>query len=269
MPELPEVETTRRRLTPLLLGARIERIEHDSEKYRDTHLAAGRQIRALTRRGKYLLLRLEGEGEPLELLFHLGMTGNFRLEPTPHTRLTLHLQGGQALHFHDPRRFGKVAVVRAGDYRLFPTLRDMGPEPLEDFDEEEFVRRAAQAGAVKPWLLSQKGVAGLGNIYADEALWLSRIHPLQKHLSAKEARHLRSAIRTVLSEAVELGGSSLGNGSGNYRQLGGAQGGYAARHRVYGKAGQPCERCGAPILKTVVAQRGTHFCPQCQVLRVS
>lgn len=269
MPELPEVETTRRRLEPLLLGKVLSRLEHDSSKYHATDQAAGRRIAALSRRGKYLLMRLEAEeAQPLELILHLGMTGSFRLEPTPHTRLTLHLDGVPPLYFHDPRRFGKVAVVPAGQYGLFPTLRDMGPEPLsDDFAEEQFVAAAAQAGAVKPWLLSQKPVAGLGNIYVDEALWLSRLHPQQTRLRADEARPLYAAIREVLGKAVEQGGSSLGNGVGNYRQHDGTQGGYTVHHHVYGKAGQPCERCATPIVRTVVGQRGTHFCPQCQRLR--
>lgn len=270
MPELPEVETTRRRLEPLLLGQRIVRLEHDSpHKYHATEAAQGRLISAIERRGKYLIVRLdEGEAAPLDLILHLGMTGNFRLEPTPHTRLTIHLEGAPPLHFHDPRRFGKVGVVPRGEYALFPTLGQMGPEPLTgDFVEAEFVRQAAQAGAVKPWLLSQKPVAGLGNIYVDEALWLSRIHPAQTRLKAAEARALYAAIREVLAQAVARGGSSLGNGVGNYRQHDGTQGGYTVHHHVYGKAGQPCERCGTPIVRTVVAQRGTHFCPQCQVIR--
>ncbi len=271
MPELPEVETTRRRIEPLLLGQRISALRHDSAKYLATDEARGRTIGAVSRRGKYLLLRLDAPKTlPLELILHLGMTGHFRLEPTPHTRLVIELEGAPALYFHDPRRFGKVVVVRQGDYALFPTLRHMGPEPLsDDFDQSEFVWRASQAGAVKPWLLSQKPVAGLGNIYVDEALWLTRLHPQQTRLNADEARKLHGAIREVLSQAVARGGSSLGSGVGNYRQHDGTQGGYTAEHHVYGKAGQLCGRCATPIVRTVVAQRGTHLCPECQVLRVN
>ncbi|MDO4264464.1 MAG: bifunctional DNA-formamidopyrimidine glycosylase/DNA-(apurinic or apyrimidinic site) lyase, partial [Deinococcus sp.] len=220
------------------------------------------------RRGKYLILPLaEGDAAPdRELIVHLGMTGGFRLEEGPHTRLTLRLSD-VALHFNDPRRFGKVRVVRSGDYAALPTLAGMGPEPLgEDFGLEAFTQAAARAGAVKPWLLSQRPVAGVGNIYADEALWRARIHPAQGRLSAEQAARLHAAVREVMHEAVELGGSSLGSGAGNYRQHDGDLGGFQLQHAAYGRGGQPCPRCGAPIEKTVLGQRGTHFCPQCQVL---
>lgn len=274
MPELPEVETTRRKIEPLLRGKTIERIVHDApHRYRDTHLAAGRRVQDVARRGKYLLLYLaapdaeEGDPHDLELIVHLGMTGGFRLERTPHTRVTLTTDAGE-LYFHDPRRFGKLAVVRPGDYASMPTLATMGPEPLgEDFRLDEFVRLAANAGAVKPWLLSQKPVSGVGNIYADEALWHARIHPAQTHLNPDEATRLYHAVRDVMRAAVDAGGSSLGNGLGNYRQHDGQPGAYQSAHHVYGQAGKPCARCGTPIAKTVLAQRGTHTCPECQKVR--
>lgn len=275
MPELPEVETTRRKIEPLLRGQTITEITHDApHKYRNTHLAHGRKVKGLGRRGKYLLLQLvaadaaEDAEHDLELIVHLGMTGGFRLEEGQHTRATLRLESGEALYFNDPRRFGKLAVVSRGDYAGMPTLAAMGPEPLsDDFVEADFVRAAAQAGAVKPWLLSQKPVSGVGNIYADEALWLSRIHPAQTRLNADEARRLYAAIREVMGKAVEAGGSSLGNGVGNYRQHDGQAGEYQVSHHAYGKGGQPCERCGTPIEKVVLGQRGTHFCPTCQRVR--
>ena len=271
MPELPEVETTRRKIEPLLRGKTIERIVHDApHRYRDTERAHGRQVRGLTRRGKYLLLHLAVEDGPhdLELVVHLGMTGGFRLEEGPHTRVTFELGGGEKLYFNDPRRFGKVVAVAPGDYASMPTLAAMGPEPLgEDFRLDEFVRLAANAGAVKPWLLSQKPVSGVGNIYADEALWHARIHPAQTHLNPDEATRLYHAVRDVMRAAVDAGGSSLGNGLGNYRQHDGEPGGFQHSHHVYGRAGQPCDRCGTPIAKTVLAQRGTHTCPECQKVR--
>ncbi|AZI43584.1 DNA-formamidopyrimidine glycosylase [Deinococcus psychrotolerans] len=276
MPELPEVETTRRKIEPLLVGRVLTRIEHDApHKYTDTHKAEGRTVTGIGRRGKYLLLQLaaakaantdaaEDEWGDLELLVHLGMTGGFRLEAGPHTRVTLHTDQG-AVYFNDARRFGKVAVVSRGDYAAFPTLHQMGPEPLtDDFKEAEFVKLAASAGAVKPWLLSQKPVSGVGNIYADESLWLSRIHPAQTKLNADEAGRLYAAIREVMKAAVEAGGSSLGSGGGNYRQHDGVSGLFQHEHHVYGKAGQPCPRCGSGIVRVVLAQRGTHYCPQCQ-----
>lgn len=273
MPELPEVETTRRKIEPLLRGRTILHVEHDApHKYRDTHLAVGRRVTGLSRRGKYLMLNLapqdtqEGPHD-LEFIVHLGMTGGFRLEGGPHTRVTIRTDDGD-LFFDDPRRFGKMAVVRPGEYAGMPTLAAMGPEPLsEDFREEGFAALAAQAGAVKPWLLSQKPVSGVGNIYADESLWQAGLHPAQSHLTRDEAARLYAAVRDVMGRAVEAGGSSLGSGAGNYRQHDGLSGLFQHSHAVYGRGGEPCPRCGTTIEKTVLAQRGTHHCPQCQPLR--
>lgn len=274
MPELPEVETTRRKIEPLLLGRTILHIQHGApHRYRDTQAAHGRRIQGLSRRGKYLLLHLAaGDADTeaphdLDLIVHLGMTGGFRLEEGPHTRVTLTTDAG-TLYFNDPRRFGRMAVVPAGEYSGLPTLAAMGPEPLSgDFLEEDFARLAARAGAVKPWLLSQRPVSGVGNIYADESLWRARIHPTQTRLTREESGRLYHAVREVLGEAVAAGGSSLGSGQGNYRQHDGEGGAFQVQHAVYGRGGQPCPRCGSPISKTVLGQRGTHFCPQCQPLR--
>lgn len=270
MPELPEVETTRRKIEPLLAGRTILQVTHDApHRYRDTGLAHGRRVSGLSRRGKYLMLHLaaadaaEGDPHDLELIVHLGMTGGFRLEEGPHTRVSLTTDAG-TLYFNDPRRFGKMAVVPAGEYAGMPTLVGMGPEPLSDsFREEDFARLAATCGAVKPWLLSQKPVSGVGNIYADESLWRSRIHPAQTRLTREEARRLFHAIREVMHEAVEAGGSTLRD----YAQHDGELGAFQGRHTVYGQTGKPCPRCGHDIRKIVLAQRGTHFCPQCQSLR--
>jgi formamidopyrimidine-DNA glycosylase len=279
MPELPEVETTRRKIEPLLRGRVIERIEHDApHKYRDTHLAVGCRITGLSRRGKYLMLQLaaaEADGLPdlpddsphdLELIVHLGMTGGFRLEAGKHTRVTLTTDGG-TLHFDDARRFGKMAVVRPGQYASMPTLAGMGPEPLTgDFGLTDFIAKAATCGAVKPWLLSQKPVSGVGNIYADESLWTAQIHPAQTRLNTAEATRLYHAIREVMGAAVEAGGSTLSDGT--YAQHDGEAGAYQHRHHVYDRAGTPCDRCGTTIEKIVLGGRGTHFCPQCQKVRL-
>lgn len=266
MPELPEVETTRRKIEGQLLGKRVVRIEHDApHKYRDTHLAHGRTVTRLGRRGKYLIAYLAGEAgdAPLELIVHLGMTGGFRPQAGPYTRVTLHLDDGSALYFQDTRRFGKWAVVPAGAYAAMPTLAKMGPEPLsEAFEEAAFVRLAALAGAVKPWLLSQAPVAGVGNIYADESLWRAGIHPARSRLTRAQARRLYAAIREVLAEAVEAGGSTLSDNT--YAQPDGEQGWFQVKHNVYARAGEACPRCAATIEKTVLAQRGTHYCPKCQ-----
>ncbi|PYE56204.1 bifunctional DNA-formamidopyrimidine glycosylase/DNA-(apurinic or apyrimidinic site) lyase [Deinococcus yavapaiensis] len=264
MPELPEVETTRRLLAPSFVGRTIVRVEHDApHRYRDTHLAHGRTVEHLDRRGKYLIARLSGE-PALELVVHLGMTGSFRPTHTPHTRVTFHFDDGTAAYFQDARRFGKVAVVPAGNYRSMPTLQKMGPEPLsDDFDADAFARAAAAAPAVKPWLLSQLPVAGVGNIYADEALWMAGVHPKQTRLEPDEARRLHAALRAVMTAAIESGGSTLRD----YAQPSGEAGGFQFHHNAYGKDGQPCPRCGTSIEKSVVGQRGTHHCPTCQVLR--
>ncbi|WP_425146045.1 DNA-formamidopyrimidine glycosylase [Deinococcus sp.] len=273
MPELPEVETTRLKIEPHLLGRRLLDIQHDApHKYRDTELARGRTVARLGRRGKYLLLELDDPGqERLELIVHLGMTGGFRLEATPHTRVVLHVEQEDgtrtALYFQDARRFGKMAVVRPGEYAGMPTLAQMGPEPLSDaFGQAEFA--AAVAGLpkmIKPYLLSQLPVAGVGNIYADESLWRAQVHPAQTRLTRDETQRLYRAIRETMAEAVAAGGSTLSDGS--YAQPDGVSGLFQMRHAVYDRAGQPCPRCGTEIVRTVLAQRGTHLCPACQVLQ--
>uniref|UniRef100_A0A7C2G4L6 Formamidopyrimidine-DNA glycosylase n=1 Tax=Thermus islandicus TaxID=540988 RepID=A0A7C2G4L6_9DEIN len=262
MPELPEVETTRRRLLPLLLGRRLREIRHqDPFRYRHTERAAGRRVEGVGRRGKFLLLSLSGG---LEAVVHLGMTGSFRLERTPHTRAEFLLEG-EVLYFHDPRRFGRILVVEAGRYEEVPLLRRLGPEPLsEAFTFPGFLQGLRSARPLKALLLDQTLVAGMGNIYADEALFRARLSPLRpaRSLGEEEARRLFQAIREVLSEAVALGGSTLSDRT--YRQPDGLPGRFQERHAVYGRAGLPCPACGTPIAKRVVAGRGTHLCPRCQ-----
>ncbi|WP_457630072.1 bifunctional DNA-formamidopyrimidine glycosylase/DNA-(apurinic or apyrimidinic site) lyase [Oceanithermus sp.] len=262
MPELPEVETVRRMLEPVIGGRRVLGIEHDDpRKYRRTDLAVGRRVRRLRRRGKFLLFDL---GE-LEMLVHLGMSGSLRLDEGTHTRVRIELEGA-TVFFNDPRRFGRLALVRRGDYREFPTLARMGPEPLS----RAFTARGFHASlqmtkrAVKTALLSQEPVAGLGNIYCDESLWLARVNPLRPaaSLSADEARRLHRAIRRVLRRALELGGSTLGDGV--YLRPSGEPGYFQIEHRVYGRAGEACPRCGAGLQRVVLGGRSTHFCPVCQ-----
>ncbi|MBB6098071.1 formamidopyrimidine-DNA glycosylase [Deinobacterium chartae] len=263
MPELPEVETTRRLIEPQLTGARVLRVEHaHPERYLRTAAIEGRTVSELARRGKYILVRFHEREPALELIVHLGMTGGFRPQGGPHTRVTLHTDRGP-LFFNDARRFGKWLVVPEGDYRELPTLAAMGPEPLsDDFSLAEFVRAARSAGAVKPWLLSQKPVAGLGNIYADEALWRAGIHPETRGLDEAQATRLHAAIREVLARAVEVGGSTLSDNT--YQQPDGKPGYFQLEHSVYARERQPCPRCGTEIRKYWLAQRGTHYCPTCQ-----
>ncbi|TFU26096.1 DNA-formamidopyrimidine glycosylase [Thermus tengchongensis] len=263
MPELPEVETTRRRLEALLLGRRFLEIRHgDPGRYRHTEKALGRRVEGLLRRGKFLLFPLSGG---LEMVVHLGMTGGFRLEPTPHTRVVLRLDQGEVF-FHDPRRFGRIWVVERGDYREIPLLSRLGPEPLsEAFRFPEFwegLRRSAKP--LKGLLLDQRLAAGVGNIYADEALFRARLSPFRRgrEVNPEEAQRLFQALREVLGEAVALGGSTLSDRT--YQQPDGLPGSFQARHAVYGRQGLPCPRCGTPVARAVVAGRGTHFCPRCQ-----
>lgn len=263
MPELPEVETTRRRLLPLLEGKRLLEVRHqDPLRYRHTERARERAVEGVGRRGKFLLFELSGG---LEMVVHLGMTGGFRLEKTPHTRAEFLLEDG-VLHFHDPRRFGRIWVVERGAYGEIPLLARLGPEPLSpEFRPEAFLlglRRSRKP--LKALLLDQTLAAGVGNIYADEALFRAGLSPfrLGREVSEEEALRLFQALREVLAEAVALGGSTLSDRT--YQQPDGLPGGFQKRHAVYGRTGLSCPRCGAPIAKGVVAGRGTHHCPRCQ-----
>lgn len=265
MPELPEVETTRRILEPHLLNQKIVRVEHtDPARYRCTELAQGRSVLATSRRGKYMIFHLD---KGLEAIVHLGMTGGFRFEAHRHTRVTLVLPK-QKLYFSDPRRFGKWWVVQAGDYAEIDLLKRMGPEPLSDgFDLEGFKRALSQTvRKVKEVLLGQEAVAGVGNIYADESLWMSRIHPERAANSLKpsEVMKLFEAIREVMGRAVAAGGSTLSDQS--YRQPSGEPGYFQFEHHAYDKTGQPCDHpgCRGKIVKIVVGGRGTHYCSRCQ-----
>ncbi len=267
MPELPEVETVRRELEPWLVGRRIRRARRvdapRGPKYAGLERARGRRILGVARRGKFLLLPLSGG---LELVIHLGMTGTLTArEPDGHVRAVLELHGRAParLYFRDPRRFGRMLVVGAGDYAALPTLARMGPEPLsDDFQAPAFFAALQSSSAIKTLLLGQRPVAGLGNIYADEALWTARIHPRReaRQLSRRKTYELCDAIEAVLSAGVEAGGTTLRD----YRSLGGQPGGYAPKLQVYGRAGEPCPRCGAAICRIVVGGRSSHLCPRCQ-----
>jgi formamidopyrimidine-DNA glycosylase len=198
------------------------------------------------------------------------MTGGFRFPegagrfeaPPRFERVRLVLDEGE-VSFVDSRRLGTWRVVPRGEYEGMAGLLAMGPEPLEPgFTPEAFAREMARASKVKPALLSQRPVAGLGNIYADEALWLAGLHPEAAHLDADQSARLYDAIREVLGRAVETGGSTLSDAS--YRQPDGRPGSFQHEHRVYDREGEPCARCGGPILKYWLAGRGTHLCPTCQ-----
>jgi formamidopyrimidine-DNA glycosylase len=278
MPELPEVESVRRQLAPELTGRRVVSVwwdPHPQQRFSDVGLVEGRRIAAVTRRGKFLLCPLEEDGDgELELVLHLGMTGSFRLVPADpgrtaaedavdHVRARFTLDDGRELRFRDPRRFGRVSVVPSGAYEgRVPTLVTLGPEPLsDDFDAEVFAAALARTSAtVKAALLGQRLVAGVGNIYADEALWRACIHPASRRVGRTRAIALHRAIREVLAESIEREGTTFRD----YQMVNGESGRNADFLDAYGQGDLPCNRCGTPMRRSVVAQRGTTHCPRCQ-----
>ena len=265
MPELPEVESVRRQLEPELIGRRVTGVWVDPipsmpREFLDVERAFDRTFMAVGRRGKFLIAPLD---DGLEMIMHLGMTGAFHFDiDDEHVRARLDLDDGRSLGFRDVRRFGRLAVVIAGDYSSLPTLAMLGPEPLsEDFDPEAFAASLERTTApIKPFLLSQRPVAGVGNIYADEALWMARIHPRSRKVGRRRALALHEAIREVLAGAIEREGTTFSD----YRMVNGESGRNASFLIAYGQAGRPCPRCSTPLRKIVLGGRGTTFCPHCQ-----
>jgi formamidopyrimidine-DNA glycosylase len=267
MPELPEVETIGAQLAPLLEGRRLERVEIRDPRltrpYDRRAVAAqleGGRVSAVERRGKYLVVRLDSG---LDLVVHLRMTGSFGLTPVTHERAVLELDDGTRVVYRDVRRFGTWLVV--GDDELDDYLNAKnGPEPLGPRFTVRWLaaQLARRRAAIKAVLLDQRVVAGLGNIYADEALWRARIHPLRpaNELSAGEVARLRRAVRAVLRAGIARQGSTLRD----YAAPDGSAGSMQREFRVYGREGEPCERCGTPVAKTRVGGRGTWYCPRCQ-----
>jgi len=205
------------------------------------------------------------------LIVHLRMTGKLQVmagedEPGKHTHIVLDLDDGRRLHYTDPRKFGRIWLVPDPE----PLFRKLGPEPLGNkftpaaFAEQLHGRRAS----IKALLLNQSIIAGVGNIYADESLFLAGVRPTRPggDLAAEEVVRLHAAVRAILTQAIESRGSSLGPSSlQNYQRPGGEAGGFQDRHRVFQRTGQPCPVCGTPIERIVLAQRSTHFCPTCQI----
>jgi formamidopyrimidine-DNA glycosylase len=262
VPELPEVETLVRGLGDLC-GAVIERVEvHDLRLNLPANIIETTTIEAITRRGKYIVFHLSGERL---LIFHLRMSGRLVRCCTggeqKHVRLSLHLTSG-VIHFVNPRRLGTVTYSGNG----FPY--PVGIEPLgEAFTESQFREIVLGTRApIKPLLMNQKKIAGIGNIYALESLWRAMINPNRPSntLSDREIANLHVAVQVVLQEAISHMGSTLGNGVSDYRSSEGAQGGFQERFAVYGREGKPCPRCGAFILRMKQAGRSTYFCPSCQ-----
>jgi formamidopyrimidine-DNA glycosylase len=264
VPELPEVETERGRLAAAIAGrkilsARIDdaRLTRPEDPVAVAALLAGDRVDAVERRGKYIVVRLASGNS---LLVHLRMTGGFRYEPASHERAVLELSGGVRVAYRDTRRFGTWLLTDTENADRLLAHKN-GPEPLERSFTTAFLggRLARRTAPLKAAILDQRTVAGLGNIYADEALWHSRLHPQRPagELTLDEVASLRQAVRKALKLGIKRGGATL------YDQ---AYAGGAMQHefRVYGRAGEPCERCGTPIAKTVVGGRGTSFCPTCQ-----
>jgi formamidopyrimidine-DNA glycosylase len=229
-------------------------------QFMDLELLPGRKIEGVGRRGKFLIAPLDAG---LELIMHLGMTGSFRFDRAgEHVRARIDLDDGRTLNFNDARRFGRLAVVEAGRYGAIPTLAMLGPEPLSDqFDVAGFIRFMARTTApAKSVLMSQRAVAGVGNIYADEALWLAKIHPLSRRVGPRRAKDLHRAIRAVLHGAIDREGTTFSD----YRMVNGESGRNEEFLAAYGRAGMPCPRCGTPLRKIVLGGRGTTYCPTCQ-----
>jgi formamidopyrimidine-DNA glycosylase len=270
MPELPEVETTRRGIEPHVVGHRIRALRVHEPRLRwrvEASLparVAGQKILAAGRRAKYLLLALERG----TLLLHLGMSGSLRVLPagTPrgkHDHVDLVLDTGTLLRFNDPRRFGSLLFVE-GDPQTHPLLAGLAPEPLSaDFDAGYLWRVTRRRRvAVKQLIMNARLVVGVGNIYASEALFRARIRPGReaRRLTARDAAALARAIRTVLANAIRAGGTTLRDFVG----ADGAPGYFRQKLFVYERAGQPCRRCRTPIRRRVQGQRATYWCPQCQ-----
>jgi formamidopyrimidine-DNA glycosylase len=273
VPELPEVETVRRQIAPVLEGATILSAEiHDVRLTRpvEPHLVAdalvGEQIATVERRGKYLLWRM---ASGRTLVVHLRMTGSLRHAPAgglpedAYRRARVVLDTGAEVGYRDVRRFGTWELLDEGHLRPYLASR-LGPEPLApSFTAARLARLLeGRRAPIKAFLLDQRRIAGVGNIYADEALWRARIHPRRTagDLGLDEVARLHRGIRAALRRGVELQGSTLRD----YATPDGGSGGMQREFHVYGRLGEPCDRCGTPIERIVVAGRGTWLCPRCQ-----
>jgi len=270
MPELPEVETVVRDLRPAIVGRKILRVAAGRQRLRNpwsptwSRALAGQRIRAIGRRGKWIT----ADCDCGQLLIHLGMTGQLTVGPADrlrqsHTHLWADLDDGAQIRFRDIRRFGSATYFPNRD-DLNRYLADrLGPEPFE-IDPRAF-RLALQASRrpLKAILLDQAIIAGIGNIYADESLFVARLSPRQQgcHLTVQQCRRLRAAIVSVLQSAIDFRGSTIRNYVGGS----GLSGTFQNEFRVYGRDGQPCPRCRSPIAVVRLAGRSTHFCPRCQI----
>lgn len=267
MPELPEVETIARKLKPDLVGKTIKDADlrwartlatPSARKFKEQ--IRGQKIREVTRRAKYFILQLSD----YQLLVHLRMSGdlyvrNGKIKAEKHDRLIMNLSGGNSLIFNDTRKFGRVWLTANSD----EILGKLGPEPLERGFTPKWLHESLNKKhrQLKPLLLDQTFLAGMGNIYTDEALYIAKLHPLSTSdsVSQKQAKALHEAIRKVLKEGIRRNGASI---DWVYRD-----GEFQNYFRVYDREGEPCKVCGTLIQKLVVGQRGTHICPNCQTVR--
>lgn len=279
MPELPEVETVRKGLAQLVIGKTIERvhvswpriIRTDESLEQWQHELIGQTIEGIGRRGKYLVFQLSD----YLLISHLRMEGKYlyypdenslQTEMAKHTHVRYYFTDGSQLHYHDVRKFGRIERLKTADLDTYFLEKKLGPEPVADEFLLEIFQKQLRLikKAIKPALLEQKLVVGLGNIYVDETLFRSRIHPgtAANRLSEEQVSLLHQTIMAVLDEAIEAGGSTIRS----YKNSLGEAGSFQQILKVYGRQDEPCVVCGTLIHKIQFAQRGTHFCPHCQVI---
>ncbi len=281
MPELPEVETVARGLRRTIVGRRILSVRLGKTDFIDDPVALeqhlpGRQIQAVERYGKFMLLRLlpvidggapvtNGDVAPAALLVHLGMTGQIASNPASHpcekhTHACFGLDDDRELRYTDARRFGRLAYLSAEP--LAEELRAFGADPLEISAEEFVTQTRSRSARIKALLLDQSFLRGVGNIYADESLWRAKIHParLGTTLNKNQASTLRRVLREILEKAILMRGSSVSD----FLDADGRPGEYQRHHRAYGREGEGCYRCGALIRRAIVAGRSSYFCPKCQ-----
>ena len=275
MPELPEVETVRRQLAPHVAGRRIERLHVLDPRWCDPappesvdDAVRGREVLRLARRGKYLVWELEDE---VFLVMHLRMTGNLLLVPAdedlpdrPHLRARIVLDDGRRVLFVDQRRFGTGVVLLGEDARADYFATRLGVEPLEPDFTAEALKALAQGrrAPVKAFLLDQERIAGVGNIYADEALFRAQIHPLRPvgTLTRAQITALRDAVVASLEAGIDARGASIDD----FRHTDGARGSFQDRFLVHRREGEPCPRCGRAVVKLRAAGRATYVCERCQ-----
>ena len=271
MPELPEVETLRSQLAPVIEGRVLERFEVLDPRWcwpldpgALADAVTGRRIVELGRRGKYLMLELDGD---VWLLMHLRMTGTILYDPPadePYTRVAFSLDDGHELRFCDPRRFGTGELILGRDARDAFLSERLGIEPLDGELTGERLRALSRGrrAPIKAFLLDQRMIAGVGNIYANEALFRARVHPLRPAGSLTRAQYeaLATAVVGALRAGLAAGGASIDD----FRHADGLLGSFQEEFFVHGREGEPCEECGRPIRKIVVGGRGTYVCPRCQ-----